>query len=153
MPRASTRTPILLAPVLALTLVALTGAAQGQQHVVDYDIVGPPPTELRRAVAEAALDYLKNLPSVPGSEISDEIVFRSAEKLHLVCVRQLVPGQAPGNAGGGPAYAITAVTIARGLPQQALASHPACDDRTLKYYPFPEMRGTRAGALNRGSVG
>lgn len=153
MPRASTRKSTFLAPVLALALVAVTGAAQGQQQVVEYDIVGPPSTELRRAVAEAALDYLKNLPSVPGSEISDEIVFRSAEKLHLVCVRQLVPGKAQGNASGGPAYAITAVTIARGMPQQALASHPACDDRMLKYNPFPEMRGTRAGSLNRGSAG
>lgn len=134
MPRASTRKSILLVPVLALA--ALAGPAQAQPQAPDYDNVGPPSTALRRALAEAALDYLRSLPSVPGSEISDEMVFRSAEKLHLVCVRRTVPGRT----NSGPAYAVTAVTIRNGMPQQAFSSHTACGDRTLKYHPFPEMR-------------
>lgn len=134
MPRVSARKSILLVPVLALA--TLTGAARAQPHAAEYDNIGSPSTALRRALAEAALDYLRSLPSVAGSEISDEIVFRSSEKLHLVCIRRLVPGQTR----GGPAYAVTAVTIRNGMPQQAFSSHTACADRTLKYYPFPEMR-------------
>jgi hypothetical protein len=134
LPRARARKSILLVPVLALA--TLVGAAQAQPQVPEHDIVGPPSTALRRSLAEAALDYLRSLPSVAGSEISDEVVFRSAEKLHLVCVRRLVPGQT----SGGPAYAVTAVTIRNGMPQQAFSRHAACDDRTLKYHPFPEMR-------------
>lgn len=133
MPRASARKSILL--VLVLALAGLAGPAQAQPQP-DYDNIGPPSTALRRALAEAALDYLRSLPSVAGSEISDEIVFRSAEKLHLVCVRRTVPGQT----SGGRAYAVTAVTIRNGMPQQAFSSHTACGDRALKYHPFPEMR-------------
>lgn len=125
--------------VLISALVPAIGtcaAAWGQQLKIDYDIIGPPSQGLRRTIAGSAGDLLPDLPVVKGSEISDEIGLRTAQKLHAVCVRWTSPDKA----GGTSAFSVMGVTLVQGLPQQVFADYFACQDPRLKFYPFPEMR-------------
>jgi hypothetical protein len=120
----------------AIVMAAFTfGPAYGQRQKIEYDIIGPPSQDLRRTIANAAGDYLSDLPVAKGSEISDEIGLRMAQKLHVVCVRRKLSD----GVGGNPTFSSTGVTLVRGLPQQAFADHFACRNPKLKFYPFVEM--------------
>ncbi|MGH6616856.1 hypothetical protein [Sphingomonas sp.] len=112
-------------------------AAQGHGTMVDGKIIGPPSQDLRRNLAAAANDYLRDLPVVKGSEISDEIALPGARKMHAVCVRWRSSGRARGNPGLSPMF----VTITGGwLAETAWRNDPRCRDPRLRYHPFPEMR-------------
>jgi hypothetical protein len=92
-------------PIAGIVMAAfLCGAAQGQGQGIDGHIIGPPSQDLRRNLAAAANDYLRDLPVVKGSEISDEIALPGARNLHAVCARWKAPGQAGGNPSLSPMF-------------------------------------------------
>lgn len=100
-----------LKSIIAIMMAALMcGAAQGQRPRVDGTIIGPPSLDLRRNLAAAANDYLRDLPVVKGSEISDGIALPGARKMHAVCVRWRSSGRARDNPGFSPMF----VTITGG---------------------------------------
>jgi len=105
--------------------------ARAQPATNDDTIVGPPSESLRQTIAAAARDYLRDLPAVKGSEISNEMAAPGARKLHAVCVRWKSKEVA-----GSPVY----VTLAGGLPESAWKGDERCYDTRLNFFAFPEMQ-------------
>lgn len=123
--------------MLAVAGLALSGC-QTQAEITAMNAAAKPPSAAtKRAIIQAARDYLKDPYSIRDAEISGEITLNAKTNTTAVCV-------AYNSKNGFGAYAgrsITAVRLVNSVPVAAFEGQDAaCRHPALKWYPFPEIR-------------
>lgn len=93
----------------------------------------PPSPAIRKAIVNAARDYLADPYSIRDVEISS-VMTTPNPGLQAVCVKF----NAKNAVGGYTGRTATAVQLQNGQPIGANQGAPGCSEPRLKYYPFPE---------------
>ena len=122
-----------------LSAASVIGAALGgcvaASEVMDKLMASqePPSPAIRKAIVNAARDYLADPYSIRDVEISSVMVAGDTG-LHVVCVKFNAKNQVGGYVG----RTATAVRLQGLQPVDTTENAPGCSEPRLKYYSFPE---------------